>query len=140
MNPNDYNEQDIFKTGTSLSETQPWFSSILKQIRQRREDRNQPAVHITSAPASDVFKTGTSLSETQPWFSSILKQFRQNREDRDLPPAHITSKPDPSALDKFVKPKPLLGSILATARGMLNDRGRTIETTARPIEVEDLWS
>jgi TonB family protein len=88
----------------------------------------------------DIFKTGTSLSQTQPWFSSLLKQFRQNREDRDRPAAHLTAVPDPSALDKFVKPKPLLGSILATARGMLDDRGRTIQTTATPIEVEDLWS
>jgi protein TonB len=140
MNPNDYNEQDIFKTGTSLSATQPWFSSILKQLRQNREDRSRPAVHVTAAPDPSIFKTGTSLSQTQPWFSSILKQFRQNREDRNMPSAHVTAAPDPSALDKFVKPKPLLGSILATVRGLLADRGRTIETTAAPVEVEDLWS
>jgi len=88
----------------------------------------------------DIFKTGTSLSEPQPWFSSLLKQLRQNREDRDKPPAHLTAAPDLSALDKFVKPKPLLESILATARAMLDDRGRTIQMTATPIEVEDLWS
>src|SRR5262245_8562378 len=102
MNPNDYNEQDIFKTGTSLSNPQPWFSAILKQIRQRREDLNRPEVYITSAPDPSIFKTGTSLSKTQPWFSSILKQFRQNREDRDQAPVHLTSAPDPTALDKFV--------------------------------------
>jgi len=140
MNPSEINEQDIFKTGTSVSETQPWFSSILKQLRQNREDRNRPAAHITATPDSDFFKTGTSLSRTQPWFTSILKQFRQNREDREIAPAHVTAAPDPSALDKFVKPKPLLGSIVATAKGMLADRGRTIQTTAAPIEVEDLWS
>ncbi|HET9219640.1 MAG TPA: energy transducer TonB [Terriglobia bacterium] len=89
----------------------------------------------------DIFKTGTSLSQPQPWFSSLLKQIRQRREDRDAPVARITAKPDPSALDKFVKPKAsLLGSIIATARAMLDERGRIIETTATPIEVEDLWS
>jgi TonB family protein len=88
----------------------------------------------------DIFKTGTSLSEPQPWFASILKQLRQNREDRDKPRIHVTSAPDLSALDKFVKPKLLLGSILATAQAMLDERGRTIQTTATPIEVEDLWS
>jgi TonB family protein len=89
----------------------------------------------------DIFKTGTSLSQPQPWFSSILKQIRQRREDRDAPVAQITAKPDPSALDKFVKPKTsLLGHIIATARAMLDERGRIIETTATPIEVEDLWS
>src|SRR4030095_10253766 len=144
MNPNDLNEQDIFKTGTSLSEPQPWFSHLLKQLRQNREERHKQAVQLTRHPADlnerGIFKTGTSLSEPQPWFSSILKQFRQNREDRNKPAAHLTAPPDLSALDKFVKPKPLLESILATARGMLDDRGRTIQMTATPIEVEDLWS
>ena len=88
----------------------------------------------------DIFKTGTSLSEPRTWLSSILEQIRQNREDHNRPSAQITAAPDPSALDKFVKPKPLLGSILATARGMLADRGRTLQMTATPIEVEDLWS
>jgi TonB family protein len=88
----------------------------------------------------DIFKTGTSISQPQSWFSSILKQLRQNREDRSRPSAHVTAAPDPTALDKFVKSRPLLGSIFGTARGMLADRGRTINMTATPIEVEDLWS
>jgi len=89
----------------------------------------------------DIFKTGTSISQPKTWLSSILDQIRQSREEQNAPAAHITATPDPSALDKFVKPKAsLLGSIIETARGMLADRGRTIETTATPIEVEDLWS
>jgi len=98
MNPNDSNEQDIFKTGTSISRTQPWFSSILAQLRQRREDR-------AATPA-----------------------------------VPITAKPDPSALDKFVKSKSLLTSIIGTARDIFSNRHRKIETTATPVEVVELWS
>ena len=97
MNPNDSNEQDIFKTGTSISRTQPWFSSILVQLRQRREDRSAPSLTITA-------------------------------------------QPDPSALDKFVKSKSLMGSIIGTARDILSNRNRKIETTAAPVEVAELWS
>jgi TonB family protein len=95
MNPNESNEQDIFKTGISISQTQSWFSSILQQLRQRRQDGPRP---------------------------------------------QITAAPDPSVLDKFVEPPSLLKSILATAKGMLADRGRTIQMTATPLEVEELWA
>jgi|SRR5688572_1312389 len=88
----------------------------------------------------DIFKTGTSISQPTTWFSSILSQFRQRREDRNVPPAHLTAAPDYSVLKKYEKPKSLLGSIISTAEGMLADRGRTIQTTAAPVEVEELWS
>jgi TonB family protein len=88
----------------------------------------------------DIFKTGTSISQPQPWFRNILKQFRQRREDRNLQPIHLTARPDLSVLKKYEKPKTLLGSIMSTAEGMLADRGRTIQTTAAPVEVEELWS
>ena len=64
MNPNDSNEQDIFKTGTSISRSQPWFSSILAQLRQRREDQSASAPPITAAPdpsALDKFVKSKSL-------------------------------------------------------------------------------
>src|SRR5262245_55718601 len=88
----------------------------------------------------DIFKTGISISQTQPWFSSILQYFRNRREDRDAPAAVLTAAPDPTVLDKFVKPKGLLSSIFSTAKGMWSERGRTIEMTAAPVEVEELWS
>ncbi len=95
MNPNESNEQDIFKTGISISQTQPWFSSILLQLRQRRQVGPRP---------------------------------------------QITAVPDSSVLDKFIEPPSLLKSILATAKSMIADRGRTIQMTATPLEVEELWA
>jgi TonB family protein len=88
----------------------------------------------------DIFKTGTSISQPKTWLSSILDQLRQRREDRDAPHAQITAAPDPSVLDKFVKPKSLISSIFATAQGMFAERGRTIQTSVAPVEVEELWS
>src|SRR5678815_1770442 len=86
----------------------------------------------------DIFKTGTSISQTQPWYVSILEQFRERREV--APAVHVTAAPDPTVLEKFVKPKGLLSSIIDTAKGMLNDRHRVIEMTATPVEVEELWT
>jgi protein TonB len=88
----------------------------------------------------DIFRTGTSISESRPWFTSIFRQLRERSEDRNSPHIDVTAKPDPTALDKFVKSKSLLTSIVATARGMLSDRHRIIEMTAAPVEVEELWS
>ena len=88
----------------------------------------------------DIFKTGISISEPVPWFFSLVRQFRQRRDDRLTPHVAVTSQPDPTALDKFVKGQSLLTSIVATARGMFSDRHRVIQTTAAPVEVQDLWS
>jgi TonB family protein len=88
----------------------------------------------------DIFSTSTAISESVPWYASIVRYFRQRREDRSIPHADVTAQPDPTALDKFVKNEPLLSSIFATARGIFSDRHRTIEMTAVPVEVQDLWS
>src|SRR5688572_18633344 len=88
----------------------------------------------------DIFKTGTSISQPQSWFRNIPEQFRQRREDRNAPHVHLTAVPDPSLLKQFARPKTLLGSIRLTSEGILADRGRTIQTTAQPVEVEELWS
>lgn len=88
----------------------------------------------------EIFKTGISISRPQPWFSSILDQLRQRKADRNAPHAQLTAIPDPTVLDKFVEPTSLIASIIATSKGILADRGRTIEMTATPVEVADLWS
>jgi TonB family protein len=77
MNPNEENGQDIFKTGTSISQTQPWYSSILEQFRQRREAR--PAVHVTAAPDPTVLE---KFVEPQGLLSSIISTVRGMLKDR----------------------------------------------------------
>jgi TonB family protein len=56
MKPKDPNEQDVFVTGTSISETESWISSILRQLRDRRERRNTPAPQLTATPDESVLR------------------------------------------------------------------------------------
>jgi protein TonB len=88
----------------------------------------------------EIFKTGTRLSASESWLQSIVRQLRQRREERELPPASVTAAPDPEALDKFIKSRSPLSSILWTIRDMRSDKNRHYDVTAAPVEVQDLWS
>src|SRR4029434_3756331 len=64
MNPKPSLDQDIFKTGVSISEPRPWFASIARQIRQNREERTAPHAEIFARPdpsALDKFIPPPSL-------------------------------------------------------------------------------
>src|SRR3989442_10256502 len=91
-----------------------------------------------------VFKTGTSISDSASWLNSLVHQLRELREERRNPPApvEITAEKDPSALQKLVETPSPITSLIASVRGMIDDRlhPHTIETTAAPVEVEELWS
>jgi TonB family protein len=51
MKPNDTGEQGPFLTTTGITESKSWLSSILRQLRERRADRNAPpAPEITAQP------------------------------------------------------------------------------------------
>src|SRR5688572_21823154 len=57
MKPNDSNENGLFTTGTSISKSESWLSSLLRQIRERKEDRNAPpAPQITAQPDPTVLR------------------------------------------------------------------------------------
>jgi periplasmic protein TonB len=88
MNPYESHEQDIFKTGTSLSDPLPWFSSIRRQLQQRREDREHPSsAHVTARPdptALDKFVEPESL------LSSIVLAWRDRFSHRRI---HTTATP-----------------------------------------------
>src|SRR5687767_7631278 len=90
-----------------------------------------------------VFHTGTSISDSSSWWSSLVGQLKQLREERRTPPApvEITAQRDPSALQKLVDPPSALASLIGSIRGQIQDtlHPRTIETTATPVEVEEIW-
>jgi len=92
----------------------------------------------------DIFTTGTSISEPNAWFISLIRQFREKNAERRNPAARveITAEPDPSALDKLVDPPSQLSSLFSSLKEVINDKlhPRAIETTATPVEVEDIWS
>jgi periplasmic protein TonB len=79
MNSNEHIDQEIFKTGISISEPVPWFASIARYFRQKREDRLTPHVEVTSRPdptALDKFVTAPSL------LTSIMSTARGMFSDR----------------------------------------------------------
>src|SRR5262245_25191008 len=91
-----------------------------------------------------VFVTGTSISEAGSWYTSLVKQLREIQEARrnPKPPVQITATPDRSALDKLVEPPSAFKSLIAGLRDSINDslHPHKIETTATPVEVEEIWS
>src|SRR5262245_9694084 len=90
-----------------------------------------------------VFKTVPSASNTS-WITSLVRQIRELRQERKNPPARveITAKLDPEALNKFVETPSPHASLFATLKGMREDRHNPhrLETTAAPVEVEEIWS
>jgi TonB family protein len=91
-----------------------------------------------------VFTTGTRLSDSSSWFNSLVRQVRELREERRNPqtPVEITAKRDPEALQKLVVTDSPIRSLLSDVKSVFYEwrHPRKIETSATPIEVEELWS
>jgi periplasmic protein TonB len=98
----------------------------------------------TNEPGESVFITGTCVSDAGSWYTSLTRQIRELREERrnPKPPVHITAERDLTALDKLVAQPSAFASLVAGVRGLVNDtlHPRKIETTATPVEVEEIWS
>jgi TonB family protein len=93
---------------------------------------------------SGIFTTGTSISDAPSWFDSLLKQIRELRQERlhPRPQVEITAERDPSALDKLVDMPSPVRSLVSDVRDAINDyfHPRKIESSASPVEVEEIWS
>jgi TonB family protein len=90
MNPKQSLDQDIFKTGVSISEARPWFASIARQIRQNREDRTAPHAEITARPdpsALDKFVSPPSLLTSI--FSTASGMFSERHRKIEMTAAPI---------------------------------------------------
>jgi len=91
-----------------------------------------------------VFVTGTRISDPVSWYSSLVAQLRELRAERRNPPAplEITAERDPQALLKLAPDDSLISSLLSSIRGLYQDtfHPQKVETTASPVEVEDIWS
>jgi TonB family protein len=89
-----------------------------------------------------VFKTVTSVSDSPSWFSALLQRYRERQEARRNPqaPVEITAERDPSALQKLVETAD--HSFVSSLRGLLYAawHPQKIETSATPVEVEEIWS
>jgi len=105
---------------------------------------NEAIEAANEAQGRDIFTTGTSISEPNAWFVSLLRQIRESLAERrnPTPKVEITAERDPSALDKLVNPPSQIASLYSTVRSIINEKlhPHHIETTAAPVEVEELWS
>jgi TonB family protein len=116
-------------------------TSIFNRGRQKNGIMKPKDIH---EPEESLFKTGTSVTDAPSWFSSLVAQLKQLREERRNPPPaiEVTAQRDPAALDKLLEAPSPLASLLAQIRSSIDDfrHPRKIETTAAPVEVEEIWS
>jgi len=89
----------IFLTGTSLSDPNAWFISLLRQIRDRRAERRNPPQYtaITSAPDLSALD---KLVNRPNQIASLFSQITAIIEDR-LHPHHIETSAAPVAVKEL---------------------------------------
>lgn len=91
-----------------------------------------------------IFVTGTTISDGGSWYRSLVKQLREFQEARRNPPPviQLTAEKDMTALDKLVEEPSAYSSLIAQIKGLIDDslHPHKIETTATPVEVEEIWS
>lgn len=85
MKPTDPNEQGVFSTGTRISDSESWFKSILRQFRERREDRNAPPPEITASrdpsALNNLIQNPSSIASL---FEGVKARFSDWRHPRQI--------------------------------------------------------
>jgi periplasmic protein TonB len=75
---------------TDLEE--PWFKSIFRGFRERRNAQNLPPLELTSRPIEGETFGNIGAAE-MPWYKSLIGNVRDLINPPKLPPLEITSKP-----------------------------------------------
>src|ERR1051326_1751898 len=95
-------------------------------------------------PDESVLFSGTCVSDSGTVFNSLIQQIRELREERSNPhaPVQITAEKDMSALDKLIEEPTAYASLTRQIKDLIEDirHPHSIETTATPVEVEEIWS
>jgi protein TonB len=71
---------------------EPWFKSILRNLREMIDPPKMPPLELTSRPVEGSEIGGLSRIE-QSWFKSFLANIRDAIHPPKLPPLEVTSKP-----------------------------------------------
>ena len=79
------------------------------------------------------------------WITSLRRQLKQLAAERKnpLPQLELTAKKDPQALRNLLDPPSPFLSLISQVRSKIDDivhPKEKFQTTAEPVEVEDLWS
>lgn len=116
MTPNNNNDASkIFKTGTSVTDSPSWLDSLLKQLRELREERQhpRPRVEITAKPDPSALN---NLVEMPSPISSLFSDVKEAINDY-LHPRKIETSVQPVEVEEiWTKPKsgvPRLLSVFA---------------------------
>jgi TonB family protein len=87
MKMNDSNEQEIFTTGTSISDSKAWFGSLIRQIRENMAERRNPTprAEITAeADPSALDRLVDPPSSISSLFASIKDSFNAKFHPRQI--------------------------------------------------------
>src|SRR5690349_4403598 len=106
MKPNETNDprSDIFKTGTSVSDSPSWLDSLLGQLRELREERKHPRPHVEITAERDL----SALDKLVDMPSPVRSLFSDVREAIDdfLHPRKIETTVAPVEVEEiWSKPK-----------------------------------
>src|SRR5438105_3862972 len=100
MKPNDNNDPrfEIFKTGTTVSDSPSWFDSLLKQIAERREEIKNPRRPIEITAQRDPSALDKLVEMPSP-ITSLFGDVREAINDY-LHPRKIESSVQPVEVEE----------------------------------------
>jgi protein TonB len=116
MTPNDSNDPiKIFKTGTTITDAPSWFDSLLRQIRELRDEKKNPRPQVKITAQRDPSALNNLIEMPSP-ISSLFSDIREAIDDYLHPRKIETSAELVEVEEIWSKPKagvPRLLSIFA---------------------------
>jgi TonB family protein len=99
MKTNNSEEQGIFTTGTSISESRAWFFSLFRQLREFREERRHPAPHVEITAERDPSALD-KLVDPPSQLSSLYSSIKAIIQEK-LHPHHIEMTATPVEVEEL---------------------------------------
>ena len=91
--------QDVVQPEANLNQLfltadleEPWFKSVIRNIREALNPPKLPPLELTSRPLESA-ELGNMSNIEQPWFKSFAANIRDLVHPPKLPPLEVTSKP-----------------------------------------------
>jgi protein TonB len=132
---------DLDKLLVSQRLREPWFKSVIRNIRESLNPPKLPPLELTSRPVEGV-GTSSFASIEQPWYKSLISNLRELLHPPKLPPLELTSRPDEGAeiggLSKIEQS--WFRSFFTNIRDFIHPpKLPPLEVTSKPVEVASIW-